>query len=97
MITTDTRVRLDKLSQQREGLLPNGYWLVGKMIEEPLVGRTLRVARTSRAKQSPEETEPVVCFGLYVSSPVQSIDQHEDESVTCVTLNSTWKIMSIDA
>ncbi len=91
-MTQGTLVRLDKLSEHNAGWLPTGYWLHGKLLEEPIVGRTLRVDRHRRARQQPDEPEVVDCRGLYVSSPVETITANEDGSVTCVTQNSVWRI-----
>ena len=92
MIPPDSTVLLTKLSAQRDGPLPTGYWCRGVLIESPMVGRTLRVWRTERAAQSPDEVAPVQRPGLYVSSPVQEILEGPDGSVTVRTANSHWLI-----
>lgn len=68
------------------------YWLEGALFEAPIVGRTIRVLRTSRAAQTPDEVAPVVCAGLYTSTPVQEMTENEDGSVLCKTLNSSWLV-----
>ncbi len=92
MIAENQFVRLDKLSEQNAGILPNGYWCEGKILESPQVGRTIRLARTARAKQREGEPERVEVFGLYVSSPIQEMLENVDGTITCATLNSYWKI-----
>lgn len=97
MIAEGQLVRLDKVAQERKGPLPMSYWLKGYMVEGPIVGRTLRVIRHSRAKQSEDEVEPVEVTGLYVSTPVREMVEHEDGRVTCHTMNSTWVITPLPA
>lgn len=95
MIPADTYVRLDKLSEQRGGVLPTGYWLKGYLVEEPRLNAVLLVLRTERAKQADHEVEPVKLTGYYSSSPVKEIIEHEDGSITCRTMNSHWKVTPI--
>lgn len=92
MIPPDSPVLLTQLSAQRDGPLPTGYWCRGVLIESPMVGRTLRVWRTERAAQSPDEVAPVKRPSIYVSSPVQSIEERADGSVMVATMNSQWLI-----
>ncbi len=97
MIPSDSFVRLDKLSAQRDGPLPTGYWCKGFLMEEPTIGHTLRMLRIERAKQRPDEVEPVKVAGLYVSSPVRELIENEDGSVTAHTQNSSWRITLLEA
>lgn len=92
-------VRLDKLSAQRtpSRMLPTGYWLKGFVLDTPRVGAVLMVSRTERAAQSLGEVEPVRVAGIYTSTPVQSIEEHENGSVTLTTQNSVWKVTPIEA
>ncbi len=85
-------MRLDKVSQQRAGVLPAVYWLEGSLANTLAIGSTISVKRTARA--GPEEGEPerVECLGWYVSSPVVTLTENADGSVTCQTLNSHWRI-----
>lgn len=92
MMTQGTLVRLDKVAQQNAGPLPATYWLEGAICETPTVGHTLRVVRSARARQRPEEPERVDCLGLYVSSPVKELIQNDDGSILCRTMNSVWRI-----
>lgn len=92
MIASNSRVQLDKLGEHNGGILPTGYWLRGILGDEPIVGRILCVWRTERAAQYEGEIEPVVTEGIYTSSPVRSIVENEDGSVTCITANSTWRV-----
>jgi hypothetical protein len=97
MIDITRPVQLNKLREQREGLLPTGYWCKAFLLEVPTVGQTLRAARYERARQRPEEPESVKIEGLYVSSPVRTITEREDGSLVCETMNSTWAIVQLDS
>lgn len=96
MIAANSSVRLDKLSEHNEGVLPTGYWCEGVILEEPIINHTIRLMRMARSRQRPEEPERVAVFGLYVSTPVQEILESPDGSVTCKTLNSIWRVTPID-
>ncbi len=97
MLSVYQPVRLDKLSEHNAGLLPNGYWCIGTLVDLPRVGACINVLRTERAAREPGEVSPVKCMGVYTSSPVVSMTEREDGSVDCVTRNSIWRITQISA
>lgn len=99
MLAAGQSVRLDKLSAEHTParMLPTGYWLRGRLADEPRVGAVLMVYRTARAVQHAGEVEPVEVDGIYTSSPVRAIEEHEDGSVTVATANSHWRITPIEA
>lgn len=92
MIDYSLPVQLDKLSEQRAGLLLVAYWLRGRLMNPPRVGAILIVSRFERAAQTEGEVAPVKVAGLYTSSPVVELIDNEDGSVTARTQNSCWKI-----
>lgn len=92
MLSAETYVQLDKLSQQNAGLLPPAYWLRGYLLEAPTIGHCLLVRRTERAGREVGEPAVVRCPGVYQSTPVQEISEDADGVVRCKTLNSIWAV-----
>jgi len=90
-----SHVRLDKVSTKNLGVLDDGYYLKGHLVNDIAVGHTVIVDRYERAARD-GETKPQKITGLYVSSPVQSLSPTEDPLVTLVnTLNSQWKVTQL--
>lgn len=84
-------VKLTKLTAQNtpEGALPLEYWLKGILLNPITVGRPVKVWRTARARQKPEEPEIVECLGLFETTPVTAVSR-DGRRIT--TRNSTWEM-----
>jgi len=89
-------VRLKKLSAEAEGLLPTGYWLEGATFSDIVVGRPIKVVRSSRSREHAAEPEKVYCTGMFSSTPVQEILQEKGKMVA-KTFRSHWEIELIEA
>lgn len=85
MIPSGARVRITKVSEETS-------WLEGRLVETPIVGHTLQLERTARAKRYETEPDRVEIAGWYVSSPVTEILERPDGSVACKTANGHWNI-----
>ena len=94
-ITAGTRVRCSKLSTENKGDLPDGYWLEGATFSDVETGRPLKIVRSRRARQNPEEPEVVNCVGMFVSSTVKSIESIAAGHIVAKTLNSHWEIKTL--
>jgi hypothetical protein len=92
--SADSRVRLTKLEESRPGPLPVGYWLEGMLLDTPIVGRPIEVARDSRAPQGSDEQNVVKRLGAFISSNAEEILEQGDRLVV-KTRNSTWEITPI--
>ena len=71
-------------------VIKDSYWAKGELIADIEVGSPIRMWRTSRARQNPEESPTVNGLGLFTSSPVQKI-----EGNLIYTKNSIWELSDI--
>lgn len=92
MIPPFSYCQLDKIAQQNAGPLPETYWLRGRVVYPPRVGKTILVLRTERCGREPGEPDVVKLEGEFESSVVVDVSEGADGVVTCRTQNSVWAI-----
>jgi hypothetical protein len=93
-LSAGTRVRCSKVSTENaEGAgLSDGYWLEGALFSDIEINRPIKIVRSRRARQSPDEPYVVNCVGMFTSSIVREIAGDSSGEATVKTLNSHWRI-----